>query len=327
MVALVTGASGFAGTHLTREILRTTRWRVVGLVRHEIRAPRGRYVEVVADVTDLSALRYVLRDRRPDYIFHLAAATPPSDDDVMLRTNVGGVAALLEATLDECPKARLLIVGSDAQYGPVPEALLPTQETAPMHPTSVYGRSKVLQEEIALQFWRMAGLHVVCVRPFNHIGPGQSERFVVGSLAKQIAMIETGRATGPVQIGDVHAARDFTDVRDVVRAYMLSVNLGEPGAVYNIGSGVAHTVDVITQILLSEACNPFAVHETNTRVRPTDVRMTLCDSSRLRQCTGWEPVIPIEETLRDSLTYWRKLVRAEHDADATPAQRLPGSSA
>jgi GDP-4-dehydro-6-deoxy-D-mannose reductase len=304
--ALITGAAGFAGTHLVRELQQSTAWQVVGLVRRtRAESLRDRYTEVAADIMDLAALRQILREVQPEYIFHLAAATPPSTDEEIFLTNVGGATALLEATLAECRRARLLIVGSDAQYGPLPASHLPTRESAPMRPTGAYGRSKVLQEQIAMRYRRMADLRVVCVRPFNQIGPGQSDLFVVGALAKQIAMIEAGLAPGPVEIGDLSSARDFTDVRDSVRAYVLSLALGLPGYPYNIGTGAPRSIRDIAEMLLNAARVPIGVRSATERVRTNEVRVTQADCERLRRRTGWAPRIPVERTILDTLEYWR----------------------
>jgi GDP-4-dehydro-6-deoxy-D-mannose reductase len=305
-IALVTGAAGFAGTALVREILRSTAWRVVGVVRRR-RTPsdHGRYTEVLADVTDGAMLRRVISEIKPDYALHLAAATPPAADREYLVTNIHGVVALLEAVVAESRETRILIVGSDAQYGQLGNEYLPTPENAPMHPTGAYGRSKVLQEQIALTYQRMENLRVICVRPFNHIGPGQSARFFVGSVARQIARIEAGVDEGPVRLGDLTASRDFTDVRDVVRAYLLAAVLGEPGWCYNVGSGKARPLRTIAETLVSAARVPVDVVSEPSRARSTDVGVTQCDSSRLRESTGWAPAIPLEQTLMDILEYWR----------------------
>jgi GDP-4-dehydro-6-deoxy-D-mannose reductase len=170
----------------------------------------------------------------------------------------------------------------------------------------------------------MADLQVVCVRPFNHIGPGQSARFVVGSIARQIALIEAGAAAGPVQLGDLDSARDFTDVRDVVRAYVVCIAQCEPGSTYNVGTGVPRFIRDIVEMLVGAARVPVDVHSMPGRVRSHDVSVTQCDSSQLRRRTGWKPGILIEQTIIDTLDYWRDVVsrlpQTSNSLDAGPGR-------
>jgi GDP-4-dehydro-6-deoxy-D-mannose reductase len=305
-VALVTGAGGFGGRHLLRA-LEGSAWSVVGLVRRrppvELAVPGYRAIEV--DLTDTATLRDAVRDAAPDYVFHLAAAVPPQTDQECFAVNVGGTTALLESIVKACPEAAVLIVGSDAQYGPTDPADLPTPEAAPMRPVGAYGTSKVLQEAIALRYAEMAGLRVVCVRPFNYIGPGQSEHFVVSRIAQQIALAEARDDEGVVELGSVQARRDFTDVRDIVDAFIRALLLGSCGAVYNVGSGVAHSIGEVAGLLAGLAAMPTAVRSLPERTRPIDVAITTCDASLLRRDTGWAPTIALEKTLADTLMYWR----------------------
>lgn len=307
-VALVTGAAGFAGRHLVDALLETS-WSIVGLTR---RAPAGSQPEpcpfVVADLLEPAVLRPIVADVSPDYVFHLAAATPPASDEMTLAVNVGGTTALLDAIALERPGARVLVVGSDAQYGLPDRGDRPTPETAPMRPLGAYGRSKVLQESIALRYAAMTGLRVVCLRPFNLIGPGQSDRFVVGAIARQIALAEVGAASSTIEVGRLDVRRDFADVRDVVRAFVRAILLGPPGAVYNVGTGTSRSIREVAGMLASSAAIPVTLRTVPGRVRPVDVEVTQCDPSRLRAETGWAPTIPIEQTLADTLDHARAAV-------------------
>jgi GDP-4-dehydro-6-deoxy-D-mannose reductase len=202
-------------------------------------------------------------------------------------------------------------VGSDAQYGFVPRALLPTDEDAPMKPTGVYGRSKILQEQLALAYWKMADLQVVCVRPFNHIGPGQPERFVVASIARQIALVEAGQMPATIEVGNISSARDFTDVRDVVRAYVLCATRLQPGMCVNVGTGTARAICDVVHKLLSIARVPVSLHVDASRCRTDEVNVTQCNSARIRNYTGWSPQISIDQTLTDTLEYWRHVTRTD----------------
>jgi GDP-4-dehydro-6-deoxy-D-mannose reductase len=316
-VALVTGAAGFAGRHLVDLLLHETGWQVVGFARTLTPQAHPRYQMRRGDIRAQDEIRQALAACRPDFVLHLAATTPPAPEALMYGVNVGGTANLLEAVHEAAPRARVLVVGSDAQYGRLPPRHVPTSEKAPMRPVGAYGRSKVLQERIALKYGRMASLDVVCVRPFNHIGPGQSDRFVVSSLAQQIARAEAGLGSQTIQLGRTDTARDFTDVRDVVRAYLGCVRDGEAGAVYNVGSGRSYQIGAIADLLAAAASVPVTFTSVAQRARPGDVLHTRCDASSVYRRVGWAPRIPIERTLRVTLDYWRGQVSGEHPRGET----------
>jgi GDP-4-dehydro-6-deoxy-D-mannose reductase len=311
VTVLITGGGGFVGRHLIEYLIQETDWQIVGFGRTPPGQEHPRYRFYFGDICEQDAIRQALAVSRPDYVFHLAAATPPAPDALMYAVNVGGTANLLEAVQGVNPRARVLVVGSDAQYGPLPPRHVPTSERAPMRPVGPYGRSKVLQERIARQFQTMLSLPIVCVRPFNHIGPGQSDRFVVPSIARQIAEAEAGLTSGVIQLGRIDTARDFTDVRDVVRAYLDCMRDGEVGGVYNVGSGQPYRIAEIADLLAAAAAVPVTFTSVTARARPGDVLRTQCDASVLHRRTAWAPRIPIEKTLTDTLDYWRAQVRRE----------------
>jgi GDP-4-dehydro-6-deoxy-D-mannose reductase len=317
-VVLLTGALGFVGAHVVEAIQRDTEWTVIGMThRPSPPAPSDGCRYVVADLTDPSQVRRVVEEAQPHYIIHLAAAIPPAPDDQLFRVNVGGAIALLEAAKAAAPSARVLVVGSDAQYGPQDPLQLPTTEDAPMRPVGPYGRSKVLQEQAALSYRRMADLGIVCVRPFNHIGPGQPDGFVVSSIARQIALAERGLASSTISVGRLDTSRDFTDVRDVARAYVSVMLLGEPGAVYNVGSGVARPIRDVAHALAGAARTSISFRSEPARIRQSDVVITQADSSRLQEVTGWTPGIAFEQTLEDMLRVWRDAVDASGESVAS----------
>lgn len=288
---------------------------MVSVVRQTSPAPllaaEARAKVVRADVRSPADLLAVLVDAQPDYVFHLAAATPPARDEDYFSVNVGGTINLLEAVTATCPSARVLIVGSDAQYGRQHPRTLPTRESAPMRPVGAYGRSKVLAEAAALAHRRMTGARVICVRAFNHIGPGQSERFVVSSLARQVARAECNLGPSTVEMGCLESARDFTDVRDTVWAYILALLQGRPGGVYNIGTGTSRTMREITIWLAAAARRRVSFRSTPDRLRPDEVKETRCNASKLQHRTGWRPTIPFDQTLTETLEYWRRTVPVE----------------
>jgi GDP-4-dehydro-6-deoxy-D-mannose reductase len=303
--ALVTGAGGFAGRHLVRHLLENTAWTVAGFSRSGMDgSPNERVLDLRGDITKPDDVAGALAAFRPDYVFHLAARTPPAEDADLLDTAVRGTTVLLEQVTAAVPDAAVLSVGSDAQYGPQERGSLPTDEKAPMRPVHAYGRAKLRQEEVALSYASAAGLKVVGVRPFNHIGPGQSDRFVVPSIASQIARAEAG---GPpvVELGSTGDRRDFTDVRDVVRAYLQALIMSPSGGIYNIGSGVNHSIGEAAAILAGMALTKVEVRPVAGRVRRGEPSETCCDASRLRALTGWAPAIGFETSLRDTLDHFR----------------------
>ncbi len=306
--ALVTGARGFAGRHLVRHLLASTAWTVAGFSRSGMGgAANKRVLDLRGDITNPDDVARALAASQPDYVFHLAARTPPAEDQELLDTAVRGTTVLMEQVLAAVPQGAVLSVGSDAQYGPQELDSLPTTEEAPMLPIHAYGRAKLRQEEVALAYASAAGLKVVCVRPFNHIGPGQSDRFVIPSIASQIARAEAG---GPpvVELGSTEDRRDFTDVRDVVRAYLQALIMSPSGGVFNIGSGVNHSIGEAVEILAGMAMTKVEVRTVAGRVRRGEPSETCCDASRLRALTGWAPAIGFETSLGDTLDHFRSVL-------------------
>ena len=194
------------------------------------------------------------------------------------------------------------------EYGRVAPGDLPIREAQPLRPDSPYGVSKVTQDMLGLQYFLSRGLPVIRVRPFNHIGPRQTRRFVAPAFASQIAAIEVGKQPPVMKVGNLSASRDFTDVRDVVRAYVLALEHGEPGEVYNIGSGASHSIRSLLDRLLSLSTVNISIETDTTRLRPADVPDVVCDASRLRAATGWQPRVTFDQSLSDLLDYERTQV-------------------
>lgn len=291
--ALITGAGGFVGGYLADHL-----------------AAEGD--EVVAlptdvDITDRPALDEALAAAAPDAVYHLAAASNVGSSwgapVEVLRINAEGTLNLLLA----CEAAgvdRVLAVGSAEEYGKVDPADLPLKETAPLRPVTPYGASKVAADYLALQAFLGRGQAVVRVRPFNHLGPSQSGRFVASALAEQVARNEH-RGLDVVLAGDLSPRRDFTDVRDVVRAYRLLVVDGEPGEVYNVCSGVDVAISEVAEHLVGRADRPMRIELDPERLRPAELPVLRGDCTKLRDATGWTPSVPLEETLDDLLDWWR----------------------
>lgn len=296
MKALVTGANGFVGRHLTR-LLDELGDEVVALDR----ATGG------ADLTDASALREEIVQAAPDVIYHLGGASDVGGSwqrpIETFETNANGTLHLLLGALD-AGVARVLVVSSADVYGKVDPAELPLTETSPLRPTSPYAASKVAADHLAQQFWLGHGLEVLRVRAFNHIGPGQSDRFVVPSIAARVARNEvTGGHEVPV--GNLSARRDITDVRDVVRAYRLLVEKGSPGEVYHVCSGVDLAIAEIADRILDLAAHEMHLVTDPKRMRPVDLAVLRGSNDKLRASTGWEPEHDLSSTLADVLEEWR----------------------
>ena len=307
-VVLVTGAAGFAGRHLIRHLEAETSWEIVGLARSA--APmEGRARSVSCDLRDRDLTERVIERYRPEAIFHLAAQSyvpkAVADPSSTLMNNIIGQVNIFESVLSVGIEPRILVVSSSEIYGGVTEDELPVGEDVPLRPANPYAVSKAAQDLLAYQYSVSSDLDIVRVRPFNHTGPGQSDRFVVSGFARQIAQAEAGRVEPSILVGNLDAERDFLDVRDVVRAYLLAIKRGEPGAVYNLSSGIPRRIGDLLDTLVALASTNLSVRTDPARLRPVDVKTIYGDSGRFREAAGWEPLIPIERTLLDTLEYWR----------------------
>ncbi len=317
MRILITGITGFVGSHLAEYALSRGGVEVYGTVRWRSRMDNieaiANQVNVIdCDLRDSSAVRKCLECVQPDYIFHLAAQsyvptswTAPAET---LTTNIICELNLLEAMREMDKEIRIQVAGSSEEYGLVFEDEIPIKETNPLRPLSPYAVSKVAQDMLAYQYHRSYGLYTVRTRAFNHEGPRRGHVFVTSNFAKQIAEIEKGIKEPVIEVGNLSARRDFTDVRDMVKAYWLSLEKGEPGEVYNIGSGRAVTIREVLEILLSFSDDDIEIRQVPERMRPSDVELLVSDSTKFVTLTGWKPEIPLEKTLEDTLNYWRERI-------------------
>jgi GDP-4-dehydro-6-deoxy-D-mannose reductase len=316
--ALITGISGFVGSHLAEYLLAETDWPVAGTIfgdASSINHLQSQLSLYPAELSDLDTVIRILEQAQPDYIFHLAAQPLTSlswrDPWATLANNIHAQLNILEAIVWLKSTARVLVVGSSEEYGLVKPEELPVTEDTPLRPLNPYAVSKITQDFLGLQYHLARGVAVVRVRPFHHIGPRQRPGFVAPDMAQQVADVEAGVRPPVVSVGNLDVWRDFSDVRDVVRAYHLALTLGEPGAVYNVGSGQAHSIREMVEGLIALTGKPIEIHTDPQRARPSDVPRLVADVSRLRQHTGWEPRIPFEQSLRDVLDEWRARVRAQ----------------
>ncbi len=348
MKVVITGVTGFAGSHLAEyaialdgvEVFGTYRWRSrMDHLQDLNRAGKLNYISegvghsldthslgksiagkaradalnlVPADLNDPNSIARVIGAIRPDRVFHLAAhsfvPTSWTAPEETLRVNVIGQTHLLEAVVQAGLDARIQVAGSSEQYGLVHEHEAPIKETNPLRPLSPYAVSKVAQEVMAIQYHRTYGLHTVVTRAFNHSGPRRGEFFATSTFAKQIVEIEKGLRAPVVNVGDLTSKRDWSDVRDVVRAYWLALEAGVPGEVYNVGSGTARSLQEMLDILLSLSGCEVTVEPDPSRMRPSDVKLLHCDYGKFNQATGWKPMIPFEQTMDDLLNYWRNTI-------------------
>ena len=318
MKVLITGITGFAGSHLAEYILANhPDVEIYGIVRWRSRMDNivgilDKIHLVEADLKDMVSLRAALAESKPDRIFHLAAQSfVPTSWKCPAETfaiNAIGQINLFESILALDLKPRVQIAGSSEEYGQVFSDEIPMKETNPLRPLSPYAVSKVSQDLLAFQYYKSYGLRAVRTRGFNHTGPRRGDVFVTSSFAKQIAEIEKKKRPPVINVGNLEAKRDFTDVRDMVRAYWLSLEKGIEGDVYNIGSGQAYSMQELLDLLMSLSRTKMEVRVDPERLRPSDVPVLLADSSKFRTLTGWQPRIPFKQTILDLLNYWRELV-------------------
>ena len=293
MRALITGGKGFVGQWLAAHL--------------KDGGDEVAVIDLETDVADGAAVRRVMADVAPDAVYHLAAMTHVGESwenpSQVLRVNVLGTAEILAAARALPAGPRILVVSSAEVYGIVAPDQLPLGEDTPTVPASPYAASKLAAEAVALQAWRGYGQPVIVVRPFNHIGPGQSPNFFVPALAKRIVDAKRSGARS-LRVGTLTTRRDFTDVRDVVSAYRLLMERGAEGSVYNVCSGTDVAMSEVAAQLLRLAGADLMLETDPDLVRPVDVPVLRGDASRLREATGWQPVIPLATTLADVLASW-----------------------
>ena len=319
MRVLITGITGFVGSHLVDYILvNHPEVEIHGLVRW--RSPMDNLAHIptnklnlhYGDLVDLSSLIGILKEIRPDVTFHLAAQSfvPTSFNAPVdtLQTNIIGTTNLLEAVRITGLNHVIHICSSSEVYGQVREDEVPIKEDCPLRPSSPYAVGKVGEDMIAFQYWLSYGIKTIRTRMFTHTGPRRGKIFVVSAFARQIALIEKGKQEPVLMVGNLESVRTFADVRDAVRAYWLLVNKCPPGEVYNIGGNRTMKVGEMLDMLLdlSPIKDRVKVEVDPKLLRPSDVTLQIPDCSKFREVTGWKPEIPFEKTLNDTLDYWRK---------------------
>ncbi|OIO38248.1 MAG: GDP-mannose 4,6-dehydratase [Candidatus Omnitrophica bacterium CG07_land_8_20_14_0_80_50_8] len=317
MKILITGIRGFVGTHLAEFLLDKKDVQIHGIARGAGEKRRrsktaGKVFIHNCDLRDASSVDRILKKVRPDWVFHLAAQSfvPRSWENPAqtLTNNTIGQLNLLESLKTLKIRPRVHIAGSSEEYGKVDPSEIPMKETNPLRPLSPYGVSKVTQDLLAYQYYQSFHMDLVRTRAFSHTGPGQTDVFVASNFAKQIARIEAGKQSAVIHVGNLEAVRDFTDVRDMVRAYWLALEKGKAGEVYNICSEAGHPIKEIVAIYLKACALRVKVKEDPSRIRPSDVPILVGDGRKFFKQTGWTPRILFKETLLDLLNYWRKKI-------------------
>lgn len=314
---LITGASGFTGGYLSEYLLSQNKFEIFGIYHSEDSFRRSPVKEKIQfkkiDLIDSNNVFNLVKEIKPDYIFHLAAASAPSEsfkDPVgTFHNNVTAEINLLEAIQKiNLLQSRILIISSCEVYGYVKPDDLPVNEMTQLRPATPYAVSKVTQDYLGLQYYLAYKLQCIRVRPFNHIGPRQDAKFVVSDFSRQIAEIEKGKKEPVMYVGNLEAKRDFTDVRDIVKAYSQLSEKGTPGEVYNVGSGISYSAKEILDTLLKNAKCEISIKTDPEKMRPGDMPDIICDNKKLIDLTGWKPEITLKQTLADTLDYWRGIV-------------------
>ena len=317
MKVMITGITGFAGSHLVEFLMTLEGLEIYGIRRWRSRTEHidhlaDTIVMEECDLRDSTSVMRIIQKIRPDRIFHLAAQSfvPTSwhAPGESLSTNILGTLHLFEAVRQTDIDPIIQVACSSEEYGLVLPDELPIAETNPFRPLSPYAVSKVGQDLLAYQHFKSYGLKAIRTRGFNHTGPRRGDVFVCSNFAKQIAEIEAGRKEPVLSVGNLKAKRDFTDVRDMVRAYWLATEYCEPGEAYNICSGVAYAIEEVVEMLLAMTDVPIEIRQDPARMRPSDVPVLQGDNTKFVKATGWLPSIPFEQTLRDILNYWRERV-------------------
>jgi GDP-4-dehydro-6-deoxy-D-mannose reductase len=307
MKTLVIGAAGFVGKHLVA-LLKTLNWQIFATRLPGETVDNG-VPSYDLDILDPDAIGSLLEKINPDCIFHLAAQSSVAlswkKPALTVDVNIKGTVHLLEAVRNLKNLPRVLLIGSSEEYGYVLPEELPVREETLLRPGNVYALTKAAQGLVGQIYSRAYGLEVVAVRAFNHIGPGQLDTFAVSGFCKQVAEIETGLHPPVIQVGNLSAKRDFTDVRDIVKAYSLLIEKGKSGEIYNIGSGKAISIREVLAMILSLSATEISIEQDDSRLRPSDTPVIEADISRLTELTGWKPKISLRDTLSDMLDGWR----------------------
>jgi len=316
MLALITGGTGFVGRHLAK-CLNKADTRSVSLTANPAELTSDVQESRLIDIRDSAALTTLAQDLKPQQIYHLAAITSlsaaASDERAAFDVNIWGTRNVLDSASRLSPPPRVLNVSTSQVYGDT--ATSPITEDAPLNPRNTYASTKAAAEMLARQY--SSKCKVITVRPFNHSGPGQSAHFVLSFFAHEIAAIELGQRDPVLRTGNLNVRRDFTDVRDVVRAYTLLLDKGTPGESYNVCSGNGYLISDALDFLLSLSSSKIKVEQDPAKTRHGEASTTYGSYEKLARDIGWQPTISFQQMLTDTLQYWRQTLSAKATAQAT----------
>ena len=309
---LITGANGFCGRYLAGLLENDSNYIIYGISRRipkELLIQHPRVIYEICDLNDYFSVLNILKKTKPDYIFHLAAdssvASSWKNPINMITNNIVSQINIFEAVLELKLSSKIIVACSSEEYGLVTPSNLPVNENCCFNPLSSYAVSKVSQDMLAFQYFMSYNMNIVRVRAFNLTGPGRPPNYALSSFAKQIADIEKGLSKNRILVGNLNVERDFTDVRDAVKAYYMIALNAKPGTVYNLCSGKAYKLIDLLNFLLSLTKEDVKIEIDESRFRPADLPVMLGDNSKIIKEINWIPTIDIHKTLEDMLNYWR----------------------
>lgn len=309
MKALIIGGGGFVGNYLINHMYDDLGWEVAVTKTSKEELHNEKAATYNLDILDKDQIRQVLSAVRPDYIFHLAAQSSVAlawkNPTLTIDVNIKGSVNVLDVIRELDFEPRILLIGSGEEYGHIKAGESPIVEENLPRPGNIYAATKACQNMIGRIYADAYDMDVMMVRAFNHIGPNQAPMFVVADFCKQVAEIERGEKEPVILVGNLSARRDFTDVRDVVRAYAMLVAKGQKGETYNVGSGKAVAIEEVLNKILSLSTSDIKVEVDPERLRPVDVAEICADITKIHACTGWTPQISLEQTLKETLNHWR----------------------
>ncbi len=319
MKSLIIGGAGFVGPYLIRHLRDDLGQDVhVTKMAHETIAEQATIHDL--DILKKEDIVALLKEVQPDRIYHLAAQSSVAlawkKTALTVEINIIGAINVMDAVRETVPNARILLVGSCEEYGHIKSEEAHINEDNPLRPGNIYAATKACQNMFGSIYAQAYDLEIMMTRSFNHIGPNQLPQFVVADFCKQVAEIEYMAEKGeknlpPIRVGNLSARRDFLDVRDVVRAYAMLIEKGQKGETYNVGRGMAYSIQEILDRILSQAKVSIRVEKDPEKFRPVDIELFEADASKLKAATGWTPEIELEQTIRETVDYWREKVRAE----------------